>query len=141
MKKLAFVFVIIVSNFVNAQTDYQPKFFLTKLFYDSISKDEFLNAQKYADFVCEGFTSTLYNPSIDPKVIIEAWIYKQDFSKYFDTTKYNIINKVVSYEYGFHFEYFKIFDKNSNKLIRQLMASYKIGSNQLVTIMDSDIAW
>ena len=140
MKKLAFIFAIFVSVFINAQ-NYQPKFYLSKLFYDSISKDEFLYAQRYADFKCEGFTITLSDPSIDPKLNIEEWIFKQDFSKYLDSNKFNIIHESISYEYGFHFEYFKLIDKDSDIMVRHIMASYEIGSNRLVTIMDSDIAW
>jgi hypothetical protein len=60
---------------------------------------------------------------------------------YLDTTKYYLIHEAISYEYGFHFEYFKLFDKNSAQLIRHLMASYEIGFNRLVALMDSDINW
>jgi hypothetical protein len=140
MKKLAFIFVIIVSNFVNAQNNYQPNFYLSKLFYDSISKDEFLYNQQYSSFLCKGFTITLNNPTMDPSINVTSWVYKQNFLQYLDTTKYNIVYEGISYNTGFHYEYFKIFNKQT-KLVRQLMASYEIGSNKLISIRDSEISW
>lgn len=120
---------------------YSPLFYLHKLFFDSISKDQFLFEQRYANFDCKGFTITLNNPESDPKVKVTDWIFKQDFSLYRDTTKYKVIHEFIAYETGFHFEYFKLFDQNSNKLIRHLMVSYEFYSNRIIALMDSDIHW
>ena len=120
---------------------YSPLFYLHKLFFDSISKDQFLFEQRYADFQCEGFTSTLNEPQKDPKMDVTKWIYAQDFPLYKDTAKYFVIHEAIAYDHGFHFEYFKLFDKKSNQLIRQLMASYEIHSNRIVGLLDSDIHW
>jgi hypothetical protein len=120
---------------------YSPLFYLHKLFFDSISKDQFLFEQRYADFQCQGYTITLNNPETDPKIEVTKWIYAQDFSLYNDTTIYLVIHESIAYDNGFHFEYFKLFDKKSNQLIRQLMVSYAIHTNRIVRLMDSDIQW
>ena len=140
MKKLFVIIAITMSGFVNSQIDYQPEFYLNKLFYDSISSDDFLNGQQYSSFACKGFTITLNNPNIDPVINVTTWINKQNFSKYLDTNEYVVMYEGIVYDTGFHYEYFKIFNKQS-KLVRQLMASYEMGSNKLISIRDSEISW
>jgi hypothetical protein len=140
MKKLLFVVGLVLSSTLNAQ-NYQPKFYLSKLFYDSISKDGFLYEQRYADFNCKGFTITLNTPSVDPSIDLSSWVYRQNFLEYSDTTKYSIVYEGIVYDNGFHYEYFKIFDNTTNKLIRQLMASYDFNNNQLVALRDSNLSW
>jgi len=129
-------------RFINSENmSYSPLFYFHKLFFDSISKDQFLFAQRYADFQCQGYTITLNHPETDPKMDITNWIYAQDFSLYEDTAKYFVIYEAIAYDYGFHFEYFKLFDKTSSQLIRHLMVSYEIHSNRIVALFDSNIHW
>jgi hypothetical protein len=138
MKKFLVVLAVATSSFGFGQT-YNPEFYLGKLFYDSITNDQFLVKQKYANFVCESFSDNIQSDmlKVDPAI----WVYKQDFSQYFDTTKFLIVYEAIAYDNGFHFEYIMIYNIARDQLVRQLMASYDYNSNQLISIMDSNIGW
>jgi hypothetical protein len=133
MKNLIVVLAVAFSGVVFSQTN---DFLLRKVFYDSISNDSFLNTQKYASFTCTGF---IFSPDHPVNIDVTLWLYKQNFNEYTDTSKYIIVYDSVSYDTGFHYEYFEIFDKTSLVKIRQLMASYELHSNRLVGIMDSNL--
>ena len=133
MKKLAAVIILVFNGIVFSQTN---DFLLRSVFYDSISKDSFLITQKYASFNCTGF---IFSPDHPVNIDVTTWVYEQNFNEYYDTSKYIIAYDSISYEDGFHYEYFEIFDKTFLVKIRQLMASYEFHSNRLVGIMDSDL--
>lgn len=135
MKKFLVILAVAFSGFVFGQ-DFKPEYFLGKVFYDSISFDQFLIKQRYADYKVGGFILGV-GGELDPTL----WIYKQDFSQYSDSSKYRIVYEAISFENGFQYEYFDIYNLSDNKLIREIGASYEIGTNLLVGLMDSDISF
>jgi len=119
--------------------NYEPQYFLRQMFFDSISKVEFLYKLRYTDFQCKGFTITLNNPEVDPKEDLTIWTFKQNFHQYLDSSSFEIVHEGIANDSGFHYEYFKIFDKKKGVFLRQIMASYEINSNKMIAIMDSEI--
>lgn len=133
MKGYILSLTVAFNGIVFSQTN---DFLLRSVFYDSISKDSFLISQKYASFTCTGF---IFSPDHPVNIDVTTWVYEQNFNEYYDTSKYIIAYDSISYDNGFHYEFFQIFDKTSSVQIRQLMASYEFHSNRLVGIMDSDL--
>lgn len=126
-----FIFVI-STTWLSSQPHY-----LKDIFWNQINKDQFLISQKWSgvDSV-EGFS---YNPFIyNKKIELTHWIWKTDFSTYYDTTKYYIEYEITGGQFKTpRVEWIDIW-QNSNR-IRGFCISYDVMTGLITAVRDSDL--
>lgn len=130
---LTYLIVILSFNSVGQTTDY-----LKRLFYGTISKDEFLISQKYSDMdSVQGFS---YNPYIyNKRVEIVDWVWTTDFNQYHDTTKYYVVYDLITPYDSKYVEYVEVYDKVTMSMVRTFSAPYLENTSIIGVIYDTDL--
>ena len=130
---LTCIIVVLTFNSVGQTNDY-----LKRLFYGTISKDDFLVSQKYSDV--DSVRGTSYNPYIHNKrVDIVDWVWNTDFKQYHDTTKYYVSYELISSCNTIKLEYVEVFDRITMNMIRTFSVSYLPNSNVITSVVDTDL--
>lgn len=115
----------------------QSKNYLGQLFFDSISKDDFLISQKYSDISSEGFVYT--EAGSYQKVNLTEWVYKQDFKQYQDTSLYYVSYERMNWGDPIKNESIVIYDKKTGIIVREFLNSYYPNSNIMSSLHDSEL--
>jgi hypothetical protein len=130
---LTCLIVVLTFNSVGQTNDY-----LKRLFYGTISKDDFLVSQKYSDV--DSVRGTSYNPYIyNKRVEIVNWVWNTDFKQYHDTTKYYVSYELISSGSDIKLEYVEVFDRVTMDMIRSFSVSYLPNSNIITSVLDTDL--
>ena len=130
---LTYLIVILSFNSVGQTTDY-----LKRLFYGTISKDEFLISQKYSDMDSVG-GFLYYMNSHNKKVDIVDWVWTTDFNQYHDTTKYYVVYDLITPYDNKYVEYVEVYDKVTMSMVRTFSAPYLDNTSIIGAIYDTDL--
>jgi|GEM_PF-2558635 len=132
--KILFLFVQLISaGFVLGQ----KQDYLKSLFEGTISKDDFLIAQKYANLQCEGFE--YHVDGGDQQIPLINWVYEQDFTMYRDSSIYFVSYEFIHSTNDVKLESIHIYERATMNRIRSFLNSYYPNSGMMSSLNDSDL--